>query len=66
MNEPNKPWKAAFAAVVTFLSSLLIAVQEVDGAAVQITVSEWLTTAIATLTALGGVYGIDNRWGTGN
>lgn len=64
METTNKPWKAIYGAVLAFLTGVLTAVQTTDGEAVQVTVAEWLTAAIAAITAFGGVYFIDNKWGT--
>lgn len=63
MPETDKPWKAVYASILAFLSTILTAVQTVDGAEVQITVEEWLISAIAVVSAFGGVYFIDNKWG---
>lgn len=58
-----KPWKAIYAAVVAGLGSLLVAVQSENGVGGDITAPEGVTVAIATVTAFGGTYFVDNNWG---
>lgn len=51
--------KAFFAGVVTFLGTLVTALAS-DQSFTQINTKTWLTVALATVIAIGGVYGVTN------